>query len=341
MDLSSETPRSKLADRLTEHFGTTTTVLDAQFLSGGACQENHRLDLEVGGERRRYVLRTDRGASLRGSLSRADEFAVMTLAHRAGVRTPQPVFLEADESLLGHPFYLMEFMEGRAEGRYLVKDAALKGIRPRLAGDLAANLALIHTITLENCPDERLAKAMRSTVPKKGRFREAEELRATLDELGESHPAIELGLNWLESRLSNEGEAVLVHGDFRNGNFLVSPGGLQGVLDWEFAHWGDVHEDIAWLCMRDWRFGRLNKHVGGFADRDVFYKAYEEKSGRVVDRERVLFWEVLGNVRWAVASVEQAHRHISGADRGIELAAIGRRTCEMEYELLRLIEDAG
>ena len=59
--------------------------------------------------------------------------------------------------------------------------------------------------------------------------------------------------------LPSRQEITLVHGDFRTGNLMVSPRGLEAVLDWEFAHWGAPEEDLAWLCVRDWRFGRLDK----------------------------------------------------------------------------------
>jgi len=122
---------------------------------------------------------------------------------------------------------------------------------------------------------------------------------------------------------------------------MVSPDGLQGIVDWEFAHWGDRHEDISWLCMKDWRFGKLNKEVGGFTDRETFYAEYEKSSGKKVDPRRVTYWEIMGNARWGCGAAGQAERHLSGMDKGIELASIGRRTCEMEFEAMRLIENAG
>jgi aminoglycoside phosphotransferase (APT) family kinase protein len=219
----------------------------------------------------------------------------------------------------------------------------LSGVRQNLAGLLAENLAAIHAITPAT-DDAELARALgaapqsNSDVIARGAVRD---VRGLLESLPESRPALELALNWLEANAPVTDAPVLVHGDFRTGNFMVSPGGLHGIVDWEFAHWGDRHEDISWLCMRDWRFGKQTKHVGGFADRPEFYGAYERAAGVPVDPAKVRFWEIMGNLRWAVGSVQQAERHLSGADRGIQLAAIGRRSCEMEFEVMRLIENAG
>ena len=52
------------------------------------------------------------------------------------------------------------------------------------------------------------------------------------------------------------------------------------------------------------------------------------------------WWEIAGNLRWAVGAHEQAQRVLSGAETDLELLAIGRRACEMEYEALRLVEGA-
>ncbi len=81
----------------------------------------------------------------------------------------------------------------------------------------------------------------------------------------------------------------LVHGDFRTGNFMVGPDGLVGLLDWEFARWGDPVDDIGWLCVRDWRFGKVKQPAGGFCSRERFCAAYTQASGRTVDPV-VLHW---------------------------------------------------
>ncbi len=347
MNLSKEELKNTLESYLTTRLSGKSNVTDMIPLSGGACQDNYLLDLKVdSGEfsgEHRLVFRTDKGASLLASLSRIDEFKVCELTSKAGVKTPKPYWLETNRDVIGNPFYFMQRISGKATGRYIVKDPSLNKIRKSLTEELAENLAKIHNITPITCKDEELKKNL---TRHKGEAQNAialdsvQDLRDLVSGLKEPHPAMELIFNWLEKNAVVTDEEVLVHGDFRTGNFMVSADGLQGIVDWEFAHWGDRHEDIAWLCMRDWRFGKLNKEAGGFADRKEFYSLYEKHSGIPVDPKKVTYWEIMGNIRWAVGSAQQAERHLSGADKGIELAAIGRRTCEMEFEAMRLIEDA-
>jgi aminoglycoside phosphotransferase (APT) family kinase protein len=164
-------------------------------------------------------------------------------------------------------------------------------------------------------------------------------LVAQLDSVGEPHPAIELGIAWLREHLRDTGPAVVVHGDFRVGNLMVGPEGLAGVLDWEFARMGDVLEDLAWPSVKAWRFGMDHLRLGGIAtDERVLLDRYSELTGRKVDTADFRAYELLGNVRWAVGSLQQAQRHLRGEERSVELAILGRLACEIEHEILQLLE---
>ena len=340
--------KNKVEKYLSERLNTTVEISNMTSLSGGACQDNYLTDLSIkSGDwsgNHSFVFRTDKGASLFSSLSRIEEFKVIQMAYNAGVKTPRPIWLEESRSTIGNPFYFMEKISGKANGRYIVKDSSLNSIRKSFSKFLAENLSKIHYIKPDTCFDIELRKKLtrfNDKNPKSIAEYAIKDLENQVILLKEPHPAIDLMINWLYSNLKDTDEPVLVHGDFRTGNFMVTPEEVTGIVDWEFAHFGDRHEDIAWLCMRDWRFGKLNKEVGGFTSRTEFYTDYEEYSGINVDPEKVRFWEVIGNLRWACGSAAQAERHISGADKGIELASIGRRTCEMELEAMRLIENAG
>ena len=349
MDAELTKLKTSLESYLSDRLGGAATISDMKSLSGGACQDNYLVDLNIAGGDQAgdygLVLRTDAGASLLASLGRPEEFVVAEAAFQSGVKTPRPYWLETQTDAIGKPFYFMERIAGKATGRYIVKDRELNSVRPQFAEILARNLAALHSVTPATA-NEDLLRALGS-IENTGAgtnqitLNAVADVRKLLASLPEAHPALELAANWLEQNAPVTDHAVLIHGDFRTGNFMVSPEGLHGIVDWEFAHWGDRHEDISWLCMRDWRFGKLNKEVGGVADRKDCYSSYTEASGGAVDPARVRCWEIMGNFRWAVGSVQQGERHLSGADKGIELAAIGRRCAEMEYEVMRLIDHAG
>jgi len=162
-----------------------------------------------------------------------------------------------------------------------------------------------------------------------------------LDELLQPAPVFALGLRWLTRNQPDwTGEHVMVHSDVRNGNILVSPdGGLEAILDWEGCHTGDPHEDLAWLCVRTWRFGNDHLEVGGLCERRHLVDGYEEAGGRF-DPDAFTWWKILGTLRWGIGLSRQATQHLNGTYRNIAMAASGRRAVELEYDLLRLLQAA-
>jgi hypothetical protein len=123
------------------------------------------------------------------------------------------------------------------------------------------------------------------------------------------------------------------------GNVMVAPSGLAAVLDWELAHWGDPHEDLAYGCMTVWRFGHIDKPAFGCADLQTYFAAYEAESGRTVEVDRFRFWLVYRTLWWALGCIQMGDIWRTGADRSLERAVIGRRTSENELDLLLLLEE--
>jgi aminoglycoside phosphotransferase (APT) family kinase protein len=325
-----------LARHLTAASGRPVEVTDVRPLAGGACQDNFRVDLRIGGDPLRVALRSDARASLPGSVDRATERAVIDLAVAHGVPTPAVRWFVPDLLRPGANAVLMEWVDGVAIGARVLRDPDLAGARDRLPDQLAAALAAIHRVrpvpgVLDHLPHS--ARPGTSATDGMLWFN-----RHTLDALPHPRPALELAVRWLALHAPPDREPVLVHGDFRTGNFLVGPDGLRAVVDWEFAHWGSPADDLGWLCVRDWRFGRLDRPAGGLARREAFVEAYLAAGGRPVTPAELLWWEVAGNVRWAAGAHSQAQRVLSGAESDLELLAIGRRACEIEVEVLRLVE---
>ncbi|MFT6144960.1 MAG: aminoglycoside phosphotransferase (APT) family kinase protein [Myxococcota bacterium] len=321
-----------VSERLTDNLrqqGSDARVVSTEPLSGGACQDLFRVVLECDGIEENWVLRSDALTSLPGSISRAEEYPVVRAANAAGVPTPQVRWFGEGIVRDGAGAYMMEWCDGIALGGKVVRHPSLAAAREGLPEQLAQALAAIHGVTPPS--------GMKGPAEGQGAAHWAlSRLRGSLDRLPSARPDLELAYRWLSENTPDD-PTGLVHGDFRVGNFLVDNSGLTAVLDWEFTHRGSPFEDMGWLSVRDWRFGVLDKPVGGLCDRARFYAAYEAAGGIAVNPESVHFWEVFGNMSWATGALWQTQRYLDG-EYDFELLAIGRRTAEMTYEALRLIE---
>ena len=291
-------------------------VASARLLAGGASKEAWAVDLADGTEL--LVRRASVGVIHRDTLTLEQEFRVLEAAVAAGVAAPRPVQYLGDVD--GHEAFAMERVRGETIGRRIVRDPP-----NALPVQLAEQLARIHRIE----PLDFLPR-----VDAIARFYDE------LDSIGEPHPAIEYGLAWVRERIAPPAAATFCHGDFRVGNLAVDADGLVSVLDWEFAHVGDPVGDVAWPIVRAWRFGADQRRLGGVGEVEPYLERYNELTGRGVTLEELDVWEVFGNVKWAIGCLTQCRRHLSGQDRSVEYAVLGRMAAEMEYELLDLIEHA-
>jgi aminoglycoside phosphotransferase (APT) family kinase protein len=262
------------------------------------------------------------GVIHRHTLSLADEFAMLEAAYAAGVKAPRP--LQYIPDLAGREAFVMQRLEGETIGRRIVRKDELAGARERLPTQLADELAKIHAIDAVRLPFLLEARL--------------ERMVEELDEVGEPHAAIELGLWWLRENRPPARAPVVVHGDYRIGNVVVDGDGLVGVLDWEFAHLDDPVRDLAFSLVRAWRFGVPEKRLGGVGAAEPYVERYNALTGSDVRPEELDYWELAGNVGWAIGCLTQMQRHLSGQDRSVELAILGRLGVEVEYEIVNLLE---
>jgi aminoglycoside phosphotransferase (APT) family kinase protein len=289
-------------------------VRDLTRMLGGASRETWSFQVDG----RPLVLRRDPdGAPRAGAMRREAE--LLRAAARAGV--PVPEVVDSDDASI-----VMQRLDGETIARRILRDDVYESARARLVEQCASALARLHNGVapgdVADLPEDADPVAT---------------LRLILDKFGEPHPALELALLRLDASRAPSVRRTVVHGDFRLGNWIVGAAGLAGVLDWELAHIGDPVEDLGWMCVRSWRFGGQHP-VAGIGTRADLLAAYAVAGGGDVDPAALRWWELYGTTRWGVICVQQAAIHLSGAVRSIELAAIGRRVCEVELDVLELLD---
>ncbi len=301
--------------------------LELSEIEGGASRQTFLVS--VGGEAR-WVVRREPEAGMSFNPLEV-ELAAIAAADRAGVPVAPAVRFEPAGGRFGAGAgYAMAFVAGTSVAPRVLRRDELATARERLPSQLAAALARTHSV--DPTAVDGLAGGQGDPGLEACGLWEAE-----LDTIGEPLPGVEAGLRWLRLNAPPPAEPRLVHGDFRLGNLIVDEGGLAAVIDWELCHAGDPVEDLAWLCIRSWRFGNDELPVAGLGELDALFEAYGAAGGTRPDPERWRWWSAMGNVKWAVICARQAHDHLTGARPSAELASLGRRICEPEWDLLELV----
>jgi len=308
-----------LAEELRAALGGDVSIEGLHRLSGGASRVTSSFEAVArDGTRTPLVVQQVRAGAGGTGPGMPAEAAVLRVAAEAGVPVPRVVAVGE-----GASFVVQQHVAGETIARKILRDDEYAAARPVLAGQCGRALAALHAMPVYAVPG--------LDVPD-----QVAQYRAVLDASGQPHPAFELGFRHLEATRPAASATTVVHGDFRLGNLIVGPDGLRAVLDWELVHLGDPLEDLSWLCVKSWRFGAAPR-VGGFGEVRDLVSAYEEASGRTVDLDALRWWETFGTLKWGIMCIMQAAAHLTGAARSVELAAIGRRVCEVEHDLLLLL----
>ncbi len=308
--------------------GAGVAIENLRTLTGGASRTTWAFDAVADERRRSLILRIGPPDDVHAGMEL--EARAQTAAAAAGAPVPHILVATDSPAALGNPFLICDEIKGETIVRRIQRalDAGGQPARAHLLRQCAQALAAIHRAN--------------SADPALGHADPVAQWRERLDAMGDTTATFEWAFRWLEANrpgTSPSSALVLVHGDYRMGNLIVDGSDLAAVLDWELVHVGDPCDDLAWFCVRAWRFGApASLGAGGLGSVEEFLRAYEEAGAAGIDRAAFHWWRVLATLRWGVICRYQAERHLSGQSRSVELAAIGRRVCETEWDLLDLLE---
>lgn len=310
-----------------------TALSSCAQLSAGASQETYCITYQTDAGEARLALRRAQPnatpASNVGGISLDTEAALLQLSATAGIPGPAVIYVLRENDELGRGF-LMHWLEGETLGQRIVRDEALAQVRPKLARQCGEILGQLHQLDATQLEQN-------GQLPRVEPAQLVEDTWRVYRDLNVPVPMIDYTWRWLQANLPNASRMTLVHGDFRNGNLMVTPGGINAVLDWELAHIGDPVRDLGWLCVNSWRFGNRELEVGGFGTLEDLLAGYRSTAGVDVQPAEVLFWQVFGSFWWAMATLQMAAAWRSGETPSLERPVIGRRSSEAQMDCVNLL----
>lgn len=310
----------------------STPDIQIRKLSGGAIQENWSIDAVD--QDWSIVLRKNADTVVEASSDRVQEYQLLSRLFELGIQVPKPLYFSAKDNFLHSDFFMMQKISGVTEGHKLVR---LKNpeLQKKIVMDIGRHLARIHQIKR----DSKLEKILEYPDTKNYLTGLICELTQQLENLQRARPILEFALQWMQKNQPSVDEIVLVHGDYRTGNLMIEEGQVNGILDWEFTHWGDRREDIGWFTAQCWRFGQNQALAGGIGEYEDFMRAYAELNDIYIPEFEMKFWHVLAHVRWAIVAMQQSDRNLNHSFYSLELALTEFLVPQLEKNILDLIGD--
>jgi aminoglycoside phosphotransferase (APT) family kinase protein len=251
----------RLARYLTSHMEGVSSALAVRQFRGG--QSNPTFLVEAG--ERRFVLRKKPPGQLLPSAHMIErEYRVMHALRESGVPIIRTHLLCEDAAVIGTPFYLMDFAEGR-----VFRDPSLPDLPPSERREIYA--AMSEVMAQLHLVDWRAA-GLESFGKPAGYLARQISLWTRQYEAARTHaiPAMDELIGWLPAHMPADETTTIAHGDFRLENLMYHPAEPRviGVLDWELATLGHPFADVAYNCMI-WHLDPTTPNLGGLAGRDL------------------------------------------------------------------------
>jgi aminoglycoside phosphotransferase (APT) family kinase protein len=270
----------------------------SKFTAGISLANTRRLPTEI-------IMRGDAAATF-GGISVTDEYRVIRIAHKHGVRVPEPYAVDAAGTLLGTPFMLVEKKPGIVIGNTM-DPPTLKS--PALNAAYAAALASVHRVPLSALGNQVRGADCRSSEWAVGWIDEAV---GAFRPLGLPSIAWETAFEWLRRNASvyDSGPRGLVHGDYGVNNALSDGDSVTCILDWEFVHIGNTSYDLGYFHPAAVALGTWQQ----------FLDAYANAGGPLGDEKQLNYSVLLAATRIGVMLCQTQETLYSGTDTGLASA---------------------
>ena len=311
--------------RYIKQIGLDADSIQIEALVGG--QSNPTFKISTSTEQ--YVLRKKPAGKLMPSAHAIDrEYRVMAALAQTGVPVPRMLAYCDDESIIGTPFFLMSYLDGRT-----FNDQSLPDLQPEdraaIYAEMNRIIAAIHEVDYKALGLESFGKPGNYFARQVGRWsRQVQESTIPIP------PALSTLIEWLPHHIPIDDETTLVHGDFRLDNMIFDrhENKVIGVLDWELSTLGHPIADFSYQCMA-WRIppslwrgihGLDLVHLG-IPSESEYIAMYESNSGRIV-KANWNFYMAYNFFRIAAILHGVAQRAVDGNAAATDAAENGKKS---------------
>jgi aminoglycoside phosphotransferase (APT) family kinase protein len=232
----------RVAERMRANQLIHNESIDIQILSGGQSNPTYKI---VAGDQRFILRKKPDGPLLPSAHAVEREFRVMQALQKTNVPVPKMGFLYEQSDILGTPFYVMHFLEGRIRFDQTLPDFTAAE-RRSLYDDINRVISTLHTIEPSAIGLADFGRPGNYFERQIGRWS-----RQYLADPGQRIPALESLIEVLPKHIPPSELHAIVHGDFRLDNLMIDlklPRVI-GVLDWELSTLGHPVADFAYHCM--------------------------------------------------------------------------------------------
>jgi aminoglycoside phosphotransferase (APT) family kinase protein len=279
---------------------------------GGASRETYGLDLTADGKPLGLIVRRDPADSLIDT-ERSLEFAAYRSFEQSSLPVPKALCLCEDPAVIGSPFFVMERIDGgQAESAFNAE--AYGEHRTTIGQQFFTHLGSIASVDAASSPLAKVVPMPDAATVAKAQLDHWEAIIAA--DAMEPQPIVAAAIRWLKRTMPPPPQRLaIVHGDYRNGNVLHdTQGKIIAVLDWEMAHIGDAHEDLAWALDPMWNLQDTSGRAAGLIPLPDAIALWETASGLRLDVEAFRWWEMFATVKGIGIWLSAARAFVSGSN---------------------------
>ncbi|HEY2417932.1 MAG TPA: phosphotransferase family protein, partial [Steroidobacteraceae bacterium] len=325
---------------LTTQMGAPVRASGLKRFPVGFSWATYALDVEAGSAATlpaaTMILRMGPDDALYSPYSSVPQFQLLSALARSGVPTPRVYWHSDDRTILGAPFFFCERVSGRAPLPSVgaPDDPALRH-REAMASQFVGALADLHGFDWQAALE--LGDWARGLTPENAALRQVEVCEQDYARWAtRPQPAMLWALHWLRRHAPRAQRLAIVHADYRIGNFLFEGGRISAVLDWESAHIGDPHEDLAWAALP--QFGGGTGLVCRLMAKESFLALYERLSDHRVDPEALRYYTVMSLLKLAQVYLASAHTFERAAASDVRMGAMATQAAQTLRQMQRDIE---